>query len=727
MKKHTGKELQELYTESDSCDRDIFAEMRTNLLLVAGEHYSKHTHALLSRSRNYQDLSEQQKLRLTKNHTQNITRKYSNMITASAPGVGFKPFNEKELSDQKSSELHHSVWVWGKERMNYDEKVDEWGDCFNSIGEIASKLFWDPNDGEIIAYKPKVDEMGNTVVNEQGQPEKGDPVYSGKFIIEPIYGFNLLRDPCAEDMKLSKYLIVRKMVDVKKLKDQYPQHDKQIRASSEKSMLVFDTQKGGYRKSQEECLVKEFYFRPCAQYPNGYFYYLVEDVILAEGELPGGIFPIVWQYCDKTPTHPRGYSPVRTIKPYQIEINRAASKIAEHQVTLGDDKLLIQNGTNISAGVALPGVRSINYSGTEPTILGGRDGSQYLTYMQAQIEELYKVMELPEEEDASSQLDPYVLLYRAASRKKRFRRYIQRFERFLVEFAKTYTALAKLYLPEQMLIQVVGKPEAVNIPEFKNAADSNYKVIVEAQSEDIETKFGTQIFMNQVLQYVGGKLDKNDIGKVIRNAPYGNFSESMQDLTMDYDSGTNLLLALDRGEQPLLSKYDDAAYMVKRMVARMRQSDFRLLPPETQNLYMQVKQLYEQWGAEQLQAIQRMQQGFIPTDGYLVTCDFYVSDPMDPTKTKRVRLPYSSIQWLIKQLEAQGQGLDVLQSMNQQVQAEVAQQMMGGQPPMGEMQSGGTAMPPNAMDFDKRGMESALDSTVRQSSAGMGQSQPMPM
>ena len=45
----------------------------------------------------------------------------------------------------------------------------------------------------------------------------------------------------------------------------------------------------------------------------------------------------------------------------------------------------------------VPGVRAIQVSGAPPTILPGRDGSQYLAYMQAQIEEMYQVAMLEEE------------------------------------------------------------------------------------------------------------------------------------------------------------------------------------------------------------------------------------------------------------------------------------------------------------------------------------------
>src|SRR6185437_12231988 len=103
-------DLNQLYDQADSVDHEVFAEMRSNLLLIAGDHYNKRRHDFLKRIRDSKDLTDQQKLRLTKNHVQKICKIYANNIVSMAPGVGFEPKQPGELQDQKSAELHHSVW-----------------------------------------------------------------------------------------------------------------------------------------------------------------------------------------------------------------------------------------------------------------------------------------------------------------------------------------------------------------------------------------------------------------------------------------------------------------------------------------------------------------------------------------------------------------------------------------------------------------------------------------
>ncbi len=679
---HTISELQTMYTEADSADQSLFAEMRSNLLLVSGEHYQKKENSFYRRVRDSKELSNEQKLRLTKNHIRKICQIYSNNIMAATPGVGFAPKDEKSPHDQKVSELHHAVWRDAFERYGIDDLMDDWCDNLVQLGEVSVKLFWDPGRGTLKGYEPLTDEMGQPVLDEMGQPKPDEesPIYSGEFVFEEIYGFNLLRPAECRDMKKAEWLGIRKMVNRDDLLLQFTDPDKQkfIRESVDDTFMVFDAAFGGYHKAKGQVSVREFYFRPCRKYPQGYFYISTREGILAEGELPGGIFPIVTQAFDKVQTTPRGRGPVKQMRPYQAEINRSASKMAEHQITLGDDKLLIQNGTKISAQAVLPGIRSYSYTGAAPTILEGRSGAQYLEYMNSQITEMYMVMNVAEDSQENlANLDPYVLLFRSARQKKKFQRYIKRFEKFLIEVVKTYLKLAKLHMPEDALVYAVGRSEKVNIPEFKQLPDLCYEVKVEAQSEDIETKLGKQIVLNHTLQYVGTQLKPEDIGKIMRAMPFANFDESFDDMTIDFDSTTNDILALDRGEKPPVNEYDNHVYCIKRLSGRMRKPDFRFLPQEVQMAYQGKIGIHQKMQAFQVQALQRAEQGFIPTGGGFVKCDLYVPDPVSPGKQMRATFPQQALVWLQSQIDSQGGMMAGMQGMPQGAQAEIAERLTG--------------------------------------------------
>lgn len=681
LKKPDISTLNGYYTDADSVDQGVYAEMRSNLLMASGDHYTKRTSAFYRRIRDNKELSNEQRLRLTKNHIQKICKLYANNILSTNPGVGFSPKDENSLHDQKVAEMHHSVWRDAVERYQLMDKMDDWCDSFVQIGEVHVKLFYDPTGGDLKGYEAQTDpESGNPMMNDIQEPiaDESKPVFNGEFVFEEIYGFNLLRPPECKDLRRAEWLGVRKMTDKQELLRRYQKNkeiQKFIRSDSDETYMVFDALNGGYKKTNKQTMIREYYFRPNLLFPQGYFYITTKDGILEEGELPGGFFPIISSCFDKVQTTPRGRSAIKTMRPYQAEINRAASKMAEHQITLGDDKLLIQNGTKVSAGVSLPGIRSVSYTGGKPEILAGRDGSQYLAYMQAQIVELYQVMMVAEQAvDSQLKLDPYALLFQSAKNKKQFQRYIGRFERFLLDLVHLYLRLAKIHMPDDAVVWAVGKNEQVNIPEFRQYPDTCYELKLEAQADDIETKLGKQIVINHALQYVGQQLKPEDIGKLMRQMPFANFDASFDDLTIDYDTSVNEILALDRGERPPIGQYDNHEYAIKRLTSRSRKPDFQGLPPQIQKNYADKITLHQQFIAQNAAAIARAEQGFIPTGGYLVTCDFYVKDPSDATgvKTRRARIPYQSVEWLMKQMEAQGQSQDSIQDMDKGAQAQIA-------------------------------------------------------
>ncbi len=449
-------------------------------------------------------------------------------------------------------------------------------------------------------------------------------------------------------------------------------------------------------------MVREVYYKPCGDYPEGYFCMWTKGGILEEGPLPYGIFPIVWKGFDENPSTPRATSVVKQARPYQAEINRASSQQAMHQITISDDKILYQSGSSLKPGALLPGVRGIAYQGKEPTILAGRDGSQYLNYILAQIDELYKVCDVDElEMEKGQNVEPFALLFRAARQKQKFSIYSEKFEEFLVEFVKTFLELAKKYYPDDMVIPAIGSKEAVNMAEFRSTVPLNYQIHVVAQDDTLESKFGQQLTMQHAIQYGGAALTRDDIGKMLRNMPFGNFDESFDDLTMDYDNAKNEMLALERGdfETARPQADDNHVYIIKKLSNRMKQADFRYLKPEIRKLYFIKKGMHEQFQAANEQKIIDAKNEYIPIDGPMIAADMYVENPEDPTAApKRARIPERALNWLVEKLKAQGADLAKLESMNQGQLAEMAtmitQRNQAPRPGQGSGPPPGSARPP---------------------------------
>ena len=685
-KAYAIEDLNKFFSEAETADADLFAEQRSNLLLVEGTHYQKKNSRFWARIRDSENLTQEQKLRITKNHIQRICKQVVNYIVSQAPGVAMKPAQDSELSDQKAAQLHQAVWNHIKTKHRLKERVRQWAEDYVVFGEAWVKIGWNHSAGELIGYEPEVDPMtGMPVVDPMtGQVTLTDrPIYSGDFTFERLSAFNVLRAPESVEISASPYIIYRKMVPIADLKDMVGEDSdklKFINESADETFTVFDTNQGAYKTAKDQVMVREFYFRPCRRYPRGYYYYTTSAGIIFEGELPFGLWPILHVGFDEIQTNPRSKSLIKVLRPFQAELNRAASQQATQQVLLGDDKILIQEGTKLTHGGALPGVRAIKFSGITPQVLPGRGGEQFTQYIAQTTQEMYAAANLEYlEADIQGQTDAYTLLFRSIRQKKKYAVAGEKFEQFLIDVANLTLRLAKAYMPEQTVIRAIGRSEIVNLAEFKHADDFGYQVVVEPSSEDPESKVGRAMMMQQILQYVGNSLSKDDIGRMMRSMPYFNSEEAYSDLTISYDNATNDILALDRGEYRPANLYDDHQYVLKRLIHRMKQADFQYLPEGSQMLYQRKVKEHEAIIAEQERKMMAVKADMVPVGGYLVTVDLYLADPADPAKTKRARIPYEAINWLIKRLEHQGTSIKALNGVPQASVLSIAQQAGYGQ------------------------------------------------
>ncbi len=691
------EDLEKLYTDAETCDKRVFSEQRTNLQLIAGEHYVREGSKYWNRIRDNKQLTDEQRIKLTKNHIQRIMKIYCNAIQSASPGVAIEPKDMKSLQHMKAAELNYAVVQDWKTTDRFDQKKEEWIHNFFEIGEVACKVYWEQNEGTLMGYEQKQlegESIGETLAEggmEEMEPptepeiDEDKPVFSGKVCFKTIYGFNLKRDPDVGDMDDSPFLIVSEMTSMSNVRAKVGEEAfKELSKSTGVEYTVFDNNTGSYRNTKNQCLIKEIYFRPTQLIPKGYYYIWVSTKVMSKGELPRGIFPIVYEGCEKQTGNARAHSPIRSLRPCQIELNRCASKVAEHQISIGDDKILYPATGKLAQGSALPGVRGITYSGQQPTILPGRVGDQYLPYMEAQIKEMYQLAEVQEiNEEVDPATDIYSLLYRNLRYKKKFTYYSDKFERFLCKVVETGLEIAKEYMPEETLIPAIGKSEYINIPEFKTTEKLCYRIKVEARADDIESQMGKQLVLNHFLQYAGTNISRQDIGMAMRVSPFLNREEMFKDFTMDYDNITNDILALDRGQWRPPRKNDDHAYVAKKLSSRMNQEDYNQLPPQVHQLYDMKLEMHEKLIVQQAQELQAAQAGFIPSGGYLVKMDYYITGGKDGTSTKRVSVPSESIAWLLDKLQKQGNQMSELVDVGGGPSSDMARMMLQEQQAQG--------------------------------------------
>lgn len=670
MPKFTLQKLNDMYEGGKRADSALFSEQRTNILLKNGDHYTKKYNAIYSELRNKGTVSKDQKIRLTKNHIHRIVNTFENAILEGNPSVTAVPFNETELHDVKVASMNNSVLGWVRDSNSWDKKQDNFVSDFNTIGECFAKIRFDYTKGPVVA------------VNENGEKQR-----SGEFVIDRVLGFDLKRDPNSRSFDETKWWIHEQMMEVDEFKRLIekvaPDKLNQVKPDMLKTLKIFDVNTGSYRDAKDQVLVKELYYKADDEYDDGIYCMFTDTIKVVETPIPFGIYPIVGAGFDEQTTSPRSTSIIKVCRPYQVEINRAGSKMAEHQITLGDDKVYIQKGTKLTNGGYIHGVRALQVSGKEPVIQAGRSGAQYLEYQLSQISEMYQSVDLAFIlEDKQVLGDPYQLLFRTMKDKKRFVKYVTKYERFELDVFKTVLKMSKHYLGPGHVIRVMGREEAVNIPEFKKMSENGFEIKVIPQSGDVETKFGKILGVTQVLQYSSGQMTPDQIGTLIKELPFGNKSKIFSAMTLNTENAENDILAMDRGEFIPANKYDDHQFMINALINRIKKADFRFMNPEVQQMYLVKLQQHEQFFEQQKQALAQGNAGQVPMGGFLVTVNASRFNPA-ANRVERIKLPSDAIQWITEKIDQQGFFAQEVEGLPSASQADIA---VGSLPQVGQQQ-----------------------------------------
>jgi hypothetical protein len=681
MAKDVLSKLNDDYNKTKDNDEPLMAEMRSNILLYIGDHYNRLRKFMSENLRDHyrSGVEDQNRIRITKNHTRKICNEYINNILTYAPDVGIFPYNEDEIQDVKNAELNRAVWSDIKEKHKFEEKKAEWVKHFVVMGEVYVCIKWDASKGPVIGQKPMVSETGEPVVNAMGMPIMED-VYQGDFEFTTHFPYNtyIINGKSYED---SEGVIFEELVDLEELKLAFPKFAEKFEESKDNIYTVFDGVTAKYRDLKGKQLIRYHYYRPSSKYPQGRYFICNDTLILAEDDLPFGIFPIAKAHFDEIIGTPRARSIVKVIRPYQAEINRCGSSIVLNQLTHGEDKVYVAMGSKFQPKNQFHGVRVFEYTGQPPITEQGQVGTQYFQYLMDQITEMYQVAGVQEDKEQKiTQVDPFALLYTSMRSKKYFVIYAEKFERFLKEICKITMELAKQYYTEndQRLIRILGKNEQVNISEFKSSEPLSYQIRLDNVSDDAETRLGKQMALNTALQYVGGDLTAEEKAALFQSSPYLTKSEFLSEVTTSINNAKNIILALDRGEVPQPTRYENHQYVIGKLTNRINQPSFKYLDPAIQQNYFDVMKEHEKIIADIEAEKKALQSDVIPADGPEATVNLNFTDPATGS-SKRMKLPVSSIMWLEERLRTQGLQQQAMPA-NPGVQADIAQQMAMSQP-----------------------------------------------
>jgi hypothetical protein len=336
-------------------------------------------------------------------------------------------------------------------------------------------------------------------------------------------------------------------------------------------------------------------------------------------------------------------------------VNRCASKITEHQLTVGDDKVILSKGAKFERGVDQPGIR-VYYTTGSPQIVPGRSGEQFVAYLEHNIQEIYRLLSVEDNKNPAAQgFDPKAELFKMQRQKIKFSKPAGKLERYFKSIAKTFLFLEQKYMTEERFQLVVGNQDAVDFEEYQNIDRLDYSVRLEEVSGDIETMLGKTIELEVIMQYSGKELDDQTRVTLLNQFPILNKAHAFKHITLHHKNIESDILQLERGQFVEPRRFDNHDLVLQYLTQRMSQKDFQRLDPKIKELFDMKYQAHEAKLKEVTEQMRQAQAGMIPTGGALVRCDVYHNtDPSNPQKTERLQLPDDALNWLKERLEEQG-------------------------------------------------------------------------
>jgi len=706
--KYTSDELEEMIKNGKDAHARFFNESRTNVLIYGSDHYSKMSDNLKrSIEKKFRSsLDEAERKKLTLNFIQSIMDKKINKIVGLAPGCIVTPYKSDDVHQCKEAKISDSVLKAIKKANNWNEISPLFVSDHQIIGEVWSYTYFDFDKGDIIGYEKKdlsglpdeerfeMDEMGQFVFDESDQPverEEDDPekpIFSGEVCIESIDGFNVCFEEGVRNFHESAWGSFDKPVHKNTLKymiqedEEFSVEKKEklinlLKSSDSNEFLLFDRNNGSISDNKDMINVRYMFFRPSPKFPRGKIFVKLKEEIIWSLDLQKDInekpiFPLNMKRCKRTPGGARGYSPIRAGRSSQNEINRCVSKIAEHQVTLGDDKIVTAYSEGLAEGEKLLGIRHIKAGKGFETFkhIPGRTGEQYLPFLLFNVKHLHLVMEeVYEGEDKGGESDIKATLYKSIRQKTRYVLDAKNIEDFFIEISQTALELAKSYYPDEKVVQEAGACEAVNIQEFKALGPMDYNIALEPASDDVDSLFGKHLVLSETLQYASKQLGPENIGHILKESPWVDGDKLFGQLVVDEKESENIVLALDRGEFPEISEYDNNKEIIKQLIRRRKKGDWKMVQekdPKIKERYQMQYEYRQEIINKQMEQEKAINAGQIPMTGPLVSIDYYVNEPKangKGLKSVKEKLPVDAIKWTAERLKAQNMTIESIENM----------------------------------------------------------------
>jgi len=253
----------------------------------------------------------------SRNLMRNLALTWTARVLEDRPDV--KAYPATPGIDVNRAEVANRLLRYIHQHHDFDELCFRAGMLVQPHSVVGFKTVWDPLGGPWSPATPRVDEAGNIVLDETGQPVTDPPQRLGDVRLETCSLFDYGTDG-SEEIEDSEYCWFRNFITQPEARMMYRAQD----IDDEPATRPYRTIWGAERQGVE---VFELWWRKGARFPNGLFIQIVGDVVIQARDFPyeHGELPLsVWK-CGPRRASPFGSTHVDDAVKVQIEINEVVT------------------------------------------------------------------------------------------------------------------------------------------------------------------------------------------------------------------------------------------------------------------------------------------------------------------------------------------------------------------------------------------------------------------
>jgi hypothetical protein len=494
-------------------------------------------------------------------------------------------------------------------RLGREVLLQLWDECDVNLKRLPLTM-WLQQCGHAYMHIAFDDELGAPLYD----PMSGDFLgYEGKILVEPVSAFEIFADPLATTLDEAQWMVRAKVRKLDYFRTRYPERGGLVKEegawllSIQYEQRIQSLTSTGMSSANSAIMMENsaielsYYEKRSRKHPQGRHVIIANGVVLKDAPLPVGEIPYAKfddvliagkYYSEATITHARPlqdqYNKTLTRRAKWTNALLAGKYIAARGHGLAPEALDDQSGEVVEydpvanaappTAMQLPVIPSYAYTETDQLkkslydIFGLSEVSRGqlpsasipAVGMQLLIEqdETRIAIEVEQHEHAYARVGTLMLLYAA-------------------KFFKTDRNLAEKNANSEMVIRKFSGKDLPQRPDVKVVRGSTVPTSSALRKQDV-----MNAYQNGLL---GNPQDPMVQERVLEMMEFGNNEGLWEDSALDANQARREILMIEKGEQPPIDKFDNHAFILRKLNNYRKSDKFMDLPPEAQQMLLAVR------------------------------------------------------------------------------------------------------------------------------------------